>query len=63
MIEPADSKSTSGGVFDAGQLGHPKVHVAVDGGELAVRISITQVRPPAPQHGGEVSDNTLQLTA
>src|SRR5580658_8655036 len=36
IVEPAGTKSVVGGVFDAGQLGHPKVHVAVDGGELPI---------------------------
>src|SRR6187200_2503126 len=30
VVEPADPESSLGGVLDAGQLGQPPVHVAVD---------------------------------
>ena len=63
VVEPAYSKTTSGGVLDAGQLGQPPVHVAVDDVELPVRVSVAEVRSPAPQDGVEFSDNMVQLTA
>ena len=63
IVEPAGPKTASGGVFDAGQLGQPQVHVAVDEGELPVRVSVAEVRSPTPKHGVEISDNVAQLTA
>ena len=38
-------------------LRDPPVHVAVDGGELPVRVAVTEVGAPAPQHGVELGDN------
>src|SRR5919106_3949772 len=61
VVEPAGPESVAGGVLDPGQLGHSQVHVAVDGGELPVRVAVTEVSPPAPQHGVEVSDDVVQV--
>src|SRR5205085_8602304 len=63
VIEPADPEPSSGGVLDAGQLGHPEMHVAVDGCELPVRVAVPEVVAPPPQHRGEVSDDRVQLAA
>ena len=63
VVEPTGPKTASGGVLDAGQLGEPQVHVAVDEGELPVRVSVTEVGPPTPQDGVEFSDDVAQLTA
>src|SRR5579863_8816137 len=60
VAEATGSKSRSGGVLDTGQLGHPQVHVAVDGCELRVGVPIAEVGPPTPKHGGEVIDDVMQ---
>src|SRR3954452_20070910 len=45
VVEAAGGESVSGGLLDAGHLVQPPVHVAVDGGELPVRVAVTEVRP------------------
>src|SRR6266542_1828190 len=63
VVEPAGREAIARGVLDAGQLGHPLVHVAVDGGELPVRVAVSEVSPPAPQHGVQVTENLVQVAA
>jgi hypothetical protein len=63
VVEPAGPEPVSGGVLDAGQLGQPPVHVAVDSGELPGGIAVAEVGPSAPQHGVEVADDVAQVAA
>jgi hypothetical protein len=45
-----------------GELGEPFVDVTVDQVELPRRVTVAEVRSPAPQHRVEVADNQRQVT-
>ena len=62
VVEPGGPESASGGVLDAGELGQPPMHVAVDGGELPVRVAIPEVGTPAPQHARNLGLKGLQTS-
>src|SRR5437899_555400 len=63
VVEPAGPSASRDPVFDAGQEGQPFVHIAVDGVELPRRVPVAEVRPPPPEHGVEVLDDSFERPA